>query len=95
MPSAGLVVANGDCEALDRVLEKGCWSRLERFNREGGWTVTPEGDVRFGGESFGCLAMNLPGRHNQLNALAAVAAARNGYVSTPAMFSSTEDVEEK
>ena len=26
---------------------------------------------------------------------AAVAAARNGYVSTPAMFSSTEDVEEK
>ena len=80
MPSAGLVVANGDCEALDRVLEKGCWSRLERFNREGGWTVTPEGDVRFGGESFGSLSMNLPGRHNQLNALAAVAAARDAGV---------------
>ncbi len=80
MPSAGLVVANGDCDALDRVLEKGCWSRVERFNRAGGWCVTAEGDVSLAGEAFGRLEMALPGRHNQLNALAAIAAARDAGV---------------
>ncbi len=81
MPSKGLVVANGDCDALDRVLEKGCWSRIERFNRAGGWCVTAEGDVSFAGEAFGRLEMALPGRHNQLNALAAIAAARDAGVA--------------
>ena len=39
MPEKGLVVVNGRCEALDRVLKMGCWSRTEFFDREGGWTV--------------------------------------------------------
>ena len=81
MPSSGLLVANGDCEALDRVLEKGCWSRVERFNRAGGWEVTAEGVVSLAGKAMGTLEMSLPGRHNQLNALAAVAAARDAGVA--------------
>ena len=43
MPSEGLVVANGRCEALDRVLAKGCWSALERFDSQNGWTQSEAG----------------------------------------------------
>lgn len=93
MPSEGLVVANGDCAALDRVLEKGCWSRLERFNREGGWLVTDAGEVSFAGRVCGRLEMPLPGRHNQLNALAAVAAARDAGVAPEAALSALASFE--
>lgn len=77
MPSEGLVVANGHCEALDRVLAKGCWSRLERFDVPNGWMLSDDGEVSFEGGSFGCLKLAMPGRYNGLNALAAVAAARS------------------
>ncbi len=77
MPSEGLVVANGHCEALDRVLAKGCWSKLERFDVPNGWMLSEDGEVSFEGRSFGCLKLAMPGRYNGLNALAAVAAARS------------------
>ena len=38
MPGRGLVIANGRCAALDRVLERGIWSRLERADRS--WDTT-------------------------------------------------------
>ena len=77
MPSEGLVVANGRCEALDRVLAKGCWSALERFNSQDGWSLSDDGEAAFEGRSFGRLQLGMPGRYNELNALAAVAAARS------------------
>ena len=77
MPSEGLVVANGRSEALDRVLAKGCWSALERFDVQDGWMLTADDEVLCGGGSFGRLRLAMPGRYNGLNALAAVAAARS------------------
>lgn len=75
MPSEGLVVANGRCGALDRVLAKGCWSRLERFDAAPGWELADDGTVSFAGERIGVLSLGMPGRYNALNAVAATAAA--------------------
>ena len=84
MPEKGLVVVNGRCEALDRVLKMGCWSRTEFFDREGGWTVDDAHNVSFAGNPVGQLEMALPGRHNALNATAAIAAARDAGVDPKA-----------
>ncbi len=81
MSRNALVVANGRCEALDRVIAKGCWSRLERFDVPEGWHLTAERHVCFGTEDFGLLESPLLGHHNDLNTLAAVAAARNAGVN--------------
>ena len=70
-------MANGRCEALDRVLAKGCWSALERFDSQNGWSLSDDGKAAFEGRSFGRLQLGMPGRYNELNALAAVAAARS------------------
>lgn len=80
IPSSGLIIANAGSEALNRVLERGCWSRLERFDSESEWHVTDAGDVYCSGVRIGRLELALPGRHNALNALAAIAAARDAGV---------------
>ena len=80
MAQKALIVANGQSATLDRVLEMGCWSRVERFDSENGWTISEDGEVAFRGESFGILKSPLLGRHNQLNTLAAIAAARDAGV---------------
>ena len=80
MASSALIVSNAASPALERVLAMGCWSRLERFDSPQGWEVTPAGEVSFRGERFGSMHSSLLGRHNQLNALAAVAAARDAGV---------------
>lgn len=77
IPSQGLVIANALSEALDRVLARGCYSRLERFNDEAGWSIDEDRTVRFAGTKLGELVMDAPGRHNASNALAAVAAAHD------------------
>jgi UDP-N-acetylmuramate: L-alanyl-gamma-D-glutamyl-meso-diaminopimelate ligase len=81
LPRSGLVVANGADAALERVLARGCWSRLERFDAPDGWTSAPDPDgsfeVRWRGEPQGRVALSLPGDHNRANALAAIAAARD------------------
>lgn len=61
MPSEGLVVANGRSEALERVLAKGCWSALERFDVQDGWMLTADDEVLCGGGSFGRLRLAMPG----------------------------------
>jgi UDP-N-acetylmuramate: L-alanyl-gamma-D-glutamyl-meso-diaminopimelate ligase len=82
LPRAGLIVANGADAALQRVLARGCWSHLERFDARDGWTATTPGadgsfDVLWRGESQGRVAWSLMGDHNRANALAAIAAARH------------------
>ena len=77
------IVVNGDDNALKGVLERGCWSHLTRFgfSREGDWQVElaePAGrQLLFhrAGEHVGELHWPLTGRHNAMNALAAVVAA--------------------
>ena len=88
IPPHGRIVANGGDASIARVLGRGCWSEVERFglaevpNNGPGWTVAMDGTVLLGGAAQGSLAIGMPGRHNQLNALAALAAAR--HVGVPA-----------
>ncbi len=79
VPSTGRVVSNGLEESLSRVLAQGCWSEVRSF----GATVSDfsaDGDpgdfaVLHRGKKVAQLRWSLTGVHNQLNALAAIAAA--------------------
>jgi UDP-N-acetylmuramate: L-alanyl-gamma-D-glutamyl-meso-diaminopimelate ligase len=81
LPASGLIVANGADEALGRVLERGCYTPVERFGIADGWSVAGEQaggfEVTWKGASQGRLAWTLTGAHNRANALAAIAAARH------------------
>jgi UDP-N-acetylmuramate: L-alanyl-gamma-D-glutamyl-meso-diaminopimelate ligase len=87
IPGNGLIVANGAEESLSRVLELGCWTPVEWFDRPDGWSIrgaddTSGFDVLFAGKVQGGLQWKLNGRHNRMNALAALAAARHVGVPT-------------
>ena len=79
VPGTGRVVVNGLEESLVRVMNAGCWSEVRSF----GATVsdlTAQGepgqfDVLVQGQKRGRVEWALTGLHNQLNALAAIAAA--------------------
>ena len=79
VPASGRVVVNGLEESLQRVLAQGCWSEVRSF----GSTVsdfTAHGEasdfeVQQRGQAVGRVRWALSGTHNQLNALAAIAAA--------------------
>lgn len=81
LPSNGLIVANGQDEAVARVLARGCYTPVERFGVADGWragTQHADGfDVFWRGEQAGRVVWSLAGAHNQENALAAIAAARH------------------
>ncbi len=81
VPRVGRLVVNAREAALDRVLARGCWSEVERFGGQDGWTLADLADGRFeifhDGQSQGVVEWNLTGEHNRLNALAAIAAARH------------------
>jgi len=86
VPKSGLLVANGDDAALAATLEMGCWTPVENFGVAGGWQAEPlsaDGSrfrVRLRGVEQGVVEWELIGRHNMLNALAAIAAARHAGV---------------
>jgi UDP-N-acetylmuramate: L-alanyl-gamma-D-glutamyl-meso-diaminopimelate ligase len=81
VPSTGRIVVNGLEESLARVLHMGCWSELRTF----GATVSDfsaEGEpqdfeVLEQGRSMARVEWELTGVHNQLNALATIAAAQH------------------
>ena len=88
VPRRGRLIVNGSDENLQRVLARGCWSEVERFRPaetpgvSADWTIAANGAVKLGAAAQGTLSpFALPGQHNQLNALAAIAAAR--HVSVP------------
>ncbi len=88
VPANGLIVANAAEGSLQRVLERGCWTPVEWFDRADGWSLGEdisgnEFEVLFAGRSQGHVQWNINGRHNKLNALAALAAARHAGVPTP------------
>ena len=81
VPTQGRVVINGLEESLTRVLHSGCWSEVRSFGAVVS-DFTSQGepdrfDVLFQGNLVGQVAWGLQGVHNQLNALAAIAAADN------------------
>jgi len=81
VPGNGLVVCNGREESLARVLQRGCWTPVEKFGSDDGWKIGANEQVSFNGQVQGTLQWDLLGEHNRLNALAALAAARHAGVS--------------
>jgi UDP-N-acetylmuramate: L-alanyl-gamma-D-glutamyl-meso-diaminopimelate ligase len=85
VPSSGRVVVNGLEESLTRVLHAGCWSEVRSFGSAVS-DFTAEGepghfDVLERGARVATVQWSLGGVHNQLNALAAIAAASHVGVS--------------
>jgi UDP-N-acetylmuramate: L-alanyl-gamma-D-glutamyl-meso-diaminopimelate ligase len=80
VPGNGLIVSNGNQAPLERVLQRGCWTPVERFGSADGWQIDKEDRVTLNGESQGTLCWELLGEHNRQNALAALAAARHAGV---------------
>jgi UDP-N-acetylmuramate: L-alanyl-gamma-D-glutamyl-meso-diaminopimelate ligase len=81
IPGNGLIIANGREESLERVLNRGCWTPVERVGVASGWQadILTDGQVAISlmGEPQGTLHWQLLGEHNRMNALAALAAARH------------------
>ncbi|MEP7275558.1 MAG: UDP-N-acetylmuramate:L-alanyl-gamma-D-glutamyl-meso-diaminopimelate ligase [Betaproteobacteria bacterium] len=86
VPASGRLIVNGGEASLARVLARGCWSEVERFGiaevpgTGPDWTIAVDGAIQLGGAPQGVLRFGELGRHNQLNALAAIAAARHASV---------------
>ena len=81
VPPSGRVVANGLEESLARVLHAGCWSEVRSFGAATS-DFCAQGephdfDILQRGAVVAHLRWSLSGVHNQLNALAAIAAAEH------------------
>jgi UDP-N-acetylmuramate: L-alanyl-gamma-D-glutamyl-meso-diaminopimelate ligase len=84
VPSQGRVVVNAAEDSLQRVLAQGCWSEQTLFGNhprnKGGFTADGEPNdfqVLKAGQVVARVQWDLGGVHNQLNALAAIAAAEH------------------
>ncbi|HMA31746.1 MAG TPA: cyanophycin synthetase, partial [Casimicrobiaceae bacterium] len=97
VPGVGRIVANGEEASIARVLARGLWSEVERFGPADvvpslqtpgllplDWTVAGDGAIAHRGAPAGTLQIALSGRHNRMNALAALAAARHAGVPVAA-----------
>lgn len=100
VPGVGRLVVNGREPALQRVIERGCWSEVERFDAaagDPGWGMVEHDDgsfdVLFNGESVGTVRWSLTGTHNRWNAVAAIAAARHVGVTPPQAIASLASFE--
>jgi UDP-N-acetylmuramate: L-alanyl-gamma-D-glutamyl-meso-diaminopimelate ligase len=86
LPASGLIVSNGREQSLERVLARECWTRVERFDVDGGWHAGEPDEhgsfeVFHAGRSCDIVQWTLLGAHNRSNALAAIAAARHAGVA--------------
>jgi UDP-N-acetylmuramate: L-alanyl-gamma-D-glutamyl-meso-diaminopimelate ligase len=84
IPAHGRIVVNAREESLQRVLAMGCWSEVQRFGarKEEPGALRARGephsfDVLRGSLKIARVEWSLLGEHNQLNALAAIAAAEH------------------
>jgi len=81
VPSTGRLVVNATEESLQRVLAQGSWSEVATFGGEhGDWRASGTHDafdVLQKGRPAGHVHWELSGLHNQMNALAAIAAAEH------------------
>jgi UDP-N-acetylmuramate: L-alanyl-gamma-D-glutamyl-meso-diaminopimelate ligase len=85
IPSNGLIVSNAAEPALERVLKRGCWTPIERFNDPPGWRASGDdaaGSLIIHGKEgeVGRIRWQMVGAHNRNNALAALLAARHAGV---------------
>ncbi len=88
VPHSGRIVRPQQSQALDAVIEMGCWTPVETFAVdedavEPDWQarmLTPDGaalSILHAGQAVGRLAWGQLGRHSAENALSAIAAARH------------------
>ncbi|RZI86065.1 MAG: UDP-N-acetylmuramate:L-alanyl-gamma-D-glutamyl-meso-diaminopimelate ligase [Rubrivivax sp.] len=83
VPGQGRLVVNAREDSLQRVLDRGCWSEVVRFGVRGdvpGFRARGEPhafDVLKAAVLVGRVEWSLMGEHNQMNALAAIAAAEH------------------
>ena len=81
VPPSGRVIVNDLEESLTRVLAQGCWSERRGFGGAiSDFTALGEAsdfEVQQRGRPVGRVRWSLSGQHNQLNALAAIAAAEH------------------
>ncbi|OZB35589.1 MAG: UDP-N-acetylmuramate:L-alanyl-gamma-D-glutamyl-meso-diaminopimelate ligase [Halothiobacillus sp. 14-56-357] len=78
VPNKGLVVMADATPALERVVEQESWSPIERFGTGESarpWRLVGEA-IWLDGRHIGTMPASIIGRHNRLNALAALALAR-------------------
>ena len=85
LPRSGKLIVNGRDASLGRVLAMGCWTPVERFGVAEGWDAgSPDAEggfeVRLMGRGLGRVRWTQAGEHSRMNALAAIAAARNAGV---------------
>ncbi|MGC9237061.1 MAG: UDP-N-acetylmuramate:L-alanyl-gamma-D-glutamyl-meso-diaminopimelate ligase [Thiomonas sp.] len=84
VPRSGQLVVNAGSEALQRVLARGCWSEVVRFDDPAqGWSAQggeQQFEVLHRGKRIGDVRWTLTGMHNRSNALAAIAAAQHAGV---------------
>jgi UDP-N-acetylmuramate: L-alanyl-gamma-D-glutamyl-meso-diaminopimelate ligase len=86
VPGKGRLIVNGSAPALERVIARGAWSEQENFGEAANhaWRLqdlqevadASQFNVHFGGAAVEC-SLALAGKHNRLNAVAAIAAARH------------------
>jgi len=100
LPGNGLLIVPHDVEAVNEVIARGCWTRIERCSVGGArplsvhpdetlWHASSEQDdeqfrVWLDDKPVGAIPWRLPGDFNRSNALAALAAARSAGVSPAA-----------
>jgi UDP-N-acetylmuramate: L-alanyl-gamma-D-glutamyl-meso-diaminopimelate ligase len=82
LPQSGLIVSNAGEASLERVLQRGCWTPVERFNDPAGYRTTGDdatGELVLHGPKgeIGRTTWALTGDHNRANACAALLAARH------------------
>ena len=83
IPGNGTIISNGSDADLERVINRGCWSNLQRFSIDDkfDWQVellkSDASELRFHHQQnpIGTLEWGQCGRHNAMNACAAIAAA--------------------
>lgn len=78
VPNQGSVVMAAGVPALERVVAQGCWAPIERFGLDESaqpWRLVDRG-IWLAGRKLGDFPPNIMGRHNRMNALAALALAR-------------------
>ncbi len=92
IPQNGLIIRPEKCDALDRVIARGCWTPIESFSGEkdeqAAWSINKikadgsQCQIYFKQQLVGTLDWQLIGDHNINNALAAISAVRHVGVKT-------------
>jgi UDP-N-acetylmuramate: L-alanyl-gamma-D-glutamyl-meso-diaminopimelate ligase len=86
VPGEGLIIHPAGDQALEQTLARGCWTPRTTFGSGADWQARALSndytrfEVSLDGRAQGTVEWNVPGRHNAMNALAAIAAARHAGV---------------